>query len=329
MKIEILYFDGCPNHRPTVERVKKALQQEGLTADIAETNVGDDATAQAVGFLGSPSVRIDGLDIEPSVRSSKAFGMMCRTYAEEGRQVGPPPVELLRAALRESAALQPAAHEGCTAPTVSPQLAGSAGPKRETWLLGSSVAAAIVASLCCLLPIVAAATGLGTLAAGAAFEKWRPYLLGATGLLLGAGIVLAYRNYKKACAPGSLCATKPMGRRNFIALGTVAVLVAGLAAFPHYSGAVAEAVIGTSTPSINVGSAAFVRVTFRIPDMDCPACAVALTASLHKVQGVADAKLDVDGRKAVVTYDSTTQDVAVIQKVISDAGFHVASLSRF
>ena len=109
-------------------------------------------------------------------------------------------------------------------------------------------------------------------------------------------------------------------------LATVAVIL--FAAFPYYSGAVAEAVVGTSGPNNTVGSGALVRVTFQIPDMDCPACAVALSASLHKVPGVADAKLDVDGRKAVVTYDSGAQDVAVIERVIRDAGFHVASVSR-
>src|SRR5712692_3981769 len=113
MKIEILYFHGCPNYGPTVERVKEALRQEGLTADIVEINVGDDSTARSVGFLGSPSVRIDGLDIEPSVRPSKAFGMMCRTYTEAGRRVGPPPLELIRAALREAVSAQQAAHECC------------------------------------------------------------------------------------------------------------------------------------------------------------------------------------------------------------------------
>jgi copper chaperone CopZ len=309
MKIEILYFDGCPNRGLTVERVNETLRQEGLTADMVEINVRDDATARSVGFLGSPSVRIDGLDVEPSARPLQAFGMMCRTYIKDGKRVGLPSSELIRAAIRE-------ARKGSTA---------SPGGH---WLLGASLGAAIAASLCCILPILTAVTGLGVLAAGAKFEPWRPYLLGVTGLLLGAGIVFAYRNYKTACATGSLCAAKPMSRWNFIALGTVAALVAGVAAFPYYSGAVAKAVVGTSGPNDTVRSAALVRVTFRIPDMDCPACAVALSANLQKVPGVADAELDVDGRKAVVTYDSGAQDVAVIEKVISDAGFHVASVSR-
>src|SRR5216684_2410161 len=120
MKIEILYFYGCPNHGPTLERVKEALRQEGLAADIVEVDVENDATSQSVGFLGSPSVRIDGLDIEPSVRHLKPFGMMCRTYPEAGRQVGLPPLELIRAALKDAAAARQARHDCCKAPTATP-----------------------------------------------------------------------------------------------------------------------------------------------------------------------------------------------------------------
>jgi copper chaperone CopZ len=191
--------------------------------------------------------------------------------------------------------------------------------------MGASVAAAVAASLCCILPILTAVTGIGVLAAGARFEIWRPYLLGVTGLLLGAGILLAYRDRKKACAPGSLCATRPVSRWNVIVLGTLTALVAGLAAFPYYSGAVAQAVVGKPTPTRTVKPTALATVTFRVPDMDCPACAVSLSATFQKLPGVADAKLDVDSREAVVTYDPRAQNIAALEKVISSAGFHVAS----
>ena len=320
MKVEALYFDGCPNHKPALDRVLEVLKEEGISAEISEMNIPDARAARAAGFLGSPSIRINGVDVEPAARSSKQFGMMCRTYMEGGKRVGLPSRKVIRAALREAAEAQPG-HESFQAP------AEPAAPKRR-WLLGASVVAAIGASLCCILPIVVAATGLGTIAAGAVFEQWRPRLLSVTGLLLGAGFVLAYSDYKKACAPGSVCGTTPMGRVSFVALGTVAALVAAVAAFPYYSGAVAEAVVGRSSPSHTVGSAALAKVTFQIPDMDCPACVVALSATLRKVPGVADAKLDVDSRKAVVTYDSGTQNLAAIEKVISDAGFHIAFVPR-
>ena len=68
MKIEILYFDGCPNHKPAVERVRQVLAEEGLSAEVLEVNVSEPSIAQKVGFLGSPSIRVNGLDVEPEAR---------------------------------------------------------------------------------------------------------------------------------------------------------------------------------------------------------------------------------------------------------------------
>jgi len=101
MKIEVLYFDGCPNHKPAVERLRQVLAEEGIAADVLEVNVTDASVAQRVGFLGSPSVRVNGLDVEPEARSARAYGMMCRTYAVNGRREGLPPRDMLRQAIRE------------------------------------------------------------------------------------------------------------------------------------------------------------------------------------------------------------------------------------
>jgi copper chaperone CopZ len=324
MKIEILYFDQCPNHGPTVERVKDALRHEGQAADMVEVNVGDDATARRLGFLGSPTVRIDGLDIEPSARLSKRFGLMCRTYANGGKQVRIPPLDLIRTALREATKGQPGTPNCCQAAATTVPSSDPTASKRRGLLLGASVAAAIGASLCCILPILAAVTGAGAIAAGVAFEKWRPYLLGLTALLLVGGVLLAWRDHKRACAAESLCATKPMSRWTYVALGILAAGVVALAAFPYYSAAVARMVVWQPGPTQSLSSVTLSTVTFRVPDMDCPACAVSLSATLRQLPGVADAKLDVSSRQAVVTYNPAIQNLAALEKVISGAGFHIA-----
>jgi hypothetical protein len=99
MKIEVLYIDGCPNFRATVDAVKRVLWQRGVICPIAETKVEDQALALSIGFLGSPTVRINGLDIEPTARQRTAFGMMCRTYQSSG---GVPSEELIRSAIAEA-----------------------------------------------------------------------------------------------------------------------------------------------------------------------------------------------------------------------------------
>jgi len=107
MKIEVLYFDGCPNHRPAVELVREVLREQRLAANIVEVNIRDQSAAQARCFLGSPTIRINGLDVEPSARLSKDYGMMCRTYIDGMQRSGAPSKEMIRAALRETLGVAP------------------------------------------------------------------------------------------------------------------------------------------------------------------------------------------------------------------------------
>jgi hypothetical protein len=102
VKIEVLFFKGCPNHLPTVDQVRRALDDERIAAEVEEVEIAYASMAQAVGFLGSPSVRVDGLDIEIEARGAGSFGFGCRTYVEAGRRSGVPPLELIRAALAEA-----------------------------------------------------------------------------------------------------------------------------------------------------------------------------------------------------------------------------------
>ncbi|MGH9605777.1 MAG: DF family (seleno)protein [Terracidiphilus sp.] len=97
IRIEVLHFEDCPNHLPTVERINAVLREEGWSADIREVPVPDFETAQDVEFLGSPTVRINGLDVEPSALSRQDFGLLCRRYPE-----GIPSRELIRTAVRSA-----------------------------------------------------------------------------------------------------------------------------------------------------------------------------------------------------------------------------------
>ena len=103
MRIEIYYFDECPNHLPAVERVKEVLNEMGLTYKVAEVQISNPATAKSVGFLGSPTVRVNGLDVEPSARRSDQIGLACRTYLDGTRREGVPPKQMIRDALLEAA----------------------------------------------------------------------------------------------------------------------------------------------------------------------------------------------------------------------------------
>ena len=96
--IEILYFAGCPNHESTVMLVRDVLADLGLSAEVREVSIEWAEAAEANRFIGSPSVRINGRDVEPEARDRTDFGLGCRMY----RRGGVPPKTLLEAGLREA-----------------------------------------------------------------------------------------------------------------------------------------------------------------------------------------------------------------------------------
>ena len=75
VRARILYAEGCANTSPTVELVKNVAQDLNIPVNIEMVMVGTQEQAQELRFLGSPTVQIDGFDIEPSARDSVAFGL--------------------------------------------------------------------------------------------------------------------------------------------------------------------------------------------------------------------------------------------------------------
>ena len=102
MKVEVFYIDGCPNRQPAVERVNELLQGFRLTGNVLEVQVTDSASAIAARFLGSPTIHVNGIDVEPSSRTSDQLGLMCRTYVDGSQRDGLPSAELIRRALLEA-----------------------------------------------------------------------------------------------------------------------------------------------------------------------------------------------------------------------------------
>jgi hypothetical protein len=98
MKIDLLYFDGCPSWQSGLENLKAALQAEGLEADIRLVRVEDDTEAARLKFLGSPSFQVDGLDLWTEER--ERYNLSCRIYNTSQGMRGAPTMEMLREKLR-------------------------------------------------------------------------------------------------------------------------------------------------------------------------------------------------------------------------------------
>jgi hypothetical protein len=102
-RVEILYFEGCPNHEPARMLVERLARQLRIEPEIRLVKVADPDAAVELRFLGSPTVRVDGVDVEPGAEERRDFALSCRIYRSEGRASEQPDESWLRDALTETA----------------------------------------------------------------------------------------------------------------------------------------------------------------------------------------------------------------------------------
>ncbi|MGC8625779.1 MAG: mercuric transporter MerT family protein [Phycisphaerae bacterium] len=194
----------------------------------------------------------------------------------------------------------------------------------KTWSAGAvAIAAAILSSACCWLP-------LGLLALGVSAAGLSKFIVGARWVFvaiavaaLGLGFYFSYRR-TATCAPGEACAPSGLARFNRVMLWVSAVLVLAFATFPYYSAPLLQAVgAGGNTASSNskppaqtvtksepasklaadtAGAATtqFRLYAYQIKGMDCQECADGLQAAICKLPGV---------KKATVSYQHGTAEV--------------------
>jgi hypothetical protein len=99
MKVEFLYFKNCPGYKTTLSLLEQILLENGTAVPIEKIEVTSPELAVQHRFLGSPSIRINGVDIEGREEASE-YGLKCRIYVDTGS--GVPSEEILRKALQEA-----------------------------------------------------------------------------------------------------------------------------------------------------------------------------------------------------------------------------------
>lgn len=90
MEVELLWWAGCPSHPIVREQLRE------LGVPFVEREILDEADAEAQRFVGSPTLRVDGVDLFPT---DDPPGLTCRIYMVEGRFSPVPGLDDLRAAL--------------------------------------------------------------------------------------------------------------------------------------------------------------------------------------------------------------------------------------
>lgn len=97
--VEVLHFRGCPSHQALMPRLRTLLAGLGVRVVLAEREVATEEAARAERFLGSPTIRVDGVDVEPGAVGRRTFGLVCRLYRTRDGLVGIPPEEWITAKL--------------------------------------------------------------------------------------------------------------------------------------------------------------------------------------------------------------------------------------
>jgi hypothetical protein len=97
--VEILYFDGCPNHAGARELVERVSHELGLEPQMRLVNVADEESARRLRFLGSPTIRVAGVDVDPHAEEHHQYVLSCRVYRTDSGFAGQPEERWLRDAL--------------------------------------------------------------------------------------------------------------------------------------------------------------------------------------------------------------------------------------
>ena len=100
MKAQLYYFDGCPSAKQALENLRLALRGEQLPDEIETIAVTSEEDAVAKRFIGSPTIRIDGVDVEGPEAEQRGYGFGCRVYSDGTATVGWPSVDQIRQALQ-------------------------------------------------------------------------------------------------------------------------------------------------------------------------------------------------------------------------------------
>ena len=99
VRVEVLARPDCPNLPTTLGLIERVAWEERISVKIERVTITSEANARRRRLLGSPTVRVDGRDVEPGAERRTDFGLGCRVYRTERGLAGWPDERWLRTAL--------------------------------------------------------------------------------------------------------------------------------------------------------------------------------------------------------------------------------------
>lgn len=102
MRVNFLYYEDCPSHDLALERLREVMAEEGIHGEVEVLKVETEERARELCFVGSPTIRVDGQDIDPP--NDPTYALTCRAYHLEDDRISPlPSKDMIRRALRPPA----------------------------------------------------------------------------------------------------------------------------------------------------------------------------------------------------------------------------------
>jgi hypothetical protein len=90
-KIDFLFWEDCPSHPQAYELLEEAMAETGISVPITRTEVLTDEDATRLRFPGSPTIRVNGVDIDPAGAEQMGTALACRVYRLEDGRFSPLP----------------------------------------------------------------------------------------------------------------------------------------------------------------------------------------------------------------------------------------------
>jgi hypothetical protein len=99
VRVSFLYYEECPSHELALERLREVMAEEGVAGEVEVIKVETEEQARGWRFVGSPTLRVDGQDIDPP--TDPHYALTCRAYRLEDGRISPlPSKDMIRRALR-------------------------------------------------------------------------------------------------------------------------------------------------------------------------------------------------------------------------------------
>ncbi|MBS1258563.1 MAG: hypothetical protein MAG551_01622 [Candidatus Scalindua arabica] len=165
----------------------------------------------------------------------------------------------------------------------------------------AGIVAAILASSCCIGPLILAGLGIGSVGIFSALEKYRPLFMTITIAFIGMAFYLTYcKNKSDECCDINKAR---IDRIKKIVLWTITVIAVSLLLFPYLYG-----IFGKSD-SVAQMNDDLQKVVITVEGMTCEACTISINSALSKIHGVSAVKVSLENGEAVVGFDNNVQDI--------------------